>query len=289
MRKACLNLFTFFILLMSSTVNASETLHFIPNQPVSYTYTSKNNIQIHGSEFKSDDSVVFDITIIQDGSEELSYPFLVEVNIKEIKINNSIKSMGDNKPFLFDSSNPLKATNPEIISIFEDLRNQPLQFQMSSPKDIVELTGRLSAFNSALEVEDGGSMQDLLGSLENFIKDFFYLSSEDLHEGSKFNFNFDSSSLQKALIGIDKFKLSTDSYYKINDLNADFIKAKLGGKVLLTSKNSGKLQLDLSGSIKWDANNAMVQTRMGKCTAKGSLLGFEIKGTFHMTLIPNQE
>lgn len=249
----------------------ATTLSFIPGAKATYhiVQTSKMEAETakQPSALQSSSEITFELSLLS--------PNEVELVIRKLAFNVSAQGLGYSKPTYSYNSTELRSHCP-LEANLSQLIHVPLHFKLEGEFAAVETTGQLKAVLGMLSDPFEASIREcILGGSERdyqfLLTQIFHLSNQTLDTGKPLAVTlapFWAIPDEPWAVGL-KFNLKKEKnqYLVSLPLTGNTIQAKwegtLEGSMHITQEVTGKLdgKMQLSGSVTWNAENALLQQR----------------------------
>ena len=212
----------------------------------SYTVTQISDSQVvfPGLPFlkrvvHSETTTAFDIKILSSDTETLSYPFDVELTVKEIRLNETVKTDDKTEVICYSSENPEDSDKGEWAKHLVKLIHAPMHFRVNGEFDVKEVTELLKGeFEDSSPVYIGATPW----SFEFLLTRSFHLSGEEIHQSASYPVScLQLINWEDAKLDIEEYDTHQTSSYTIASMDSDTIKGTWQGAAKIKGDKSQEL------------------------------------------------
>lgn len=282
---------TFFLLLYCNQAHAEQLL-FKAGDKASYTISQKVNLQESlldkASYTQSEATIDLDICILSVNEETMSYPFDVEVTLKNIILNEVEQDGTSITTRHYDSNEAPKPENGLPNAQLGKLIDFPLNVRVGKDFDVQETTDTLTQIDQDW---DSPLSVSLMGIVRLLLAQVFHLSGEDLQLSNSYPvscykfIDFEDEPLEQENIVIKQ-----NSAYTILKMDSDRIAGTWNGEVKVDyPEEELEGEASLVCHVIWDKANPLMQQRDLSVTVIETTTYFfpyQIKASIHQTLTP---
>lgn len=251
------------------------------------TYTSIESLN-KSKYYTQDLSLTFEVKVLSSNPETLSYPFEVEVILKDI-INQQqlVKTKGfynGNSTFTYNSTDTLEQTHSnDLTKQLAQLIDSPLHFNIKGEFQIEETTGRLKKIRKAYKKLYKQCMGVTPWTFELLLTQLFHLSGTNLQPSKHYPVScYEMLNWEDAPLDPQKIEVNQNSSYFILSLNSKHAKAVWQAEASVIDRefdwdenSEGKVSLE--GNVCWDTNNPLIQQRTLKALIRDTHSALDIK------------
>jgi len=268
----CNILITSLLFLGASTSLQAEFLQFVPGNSASYELhqTVSHKVDLMGviTNVDIDATIALDVKILE-ASETLSYPFTVEVTLRNLQFA-TVESSGRNYKANNFASEEEDSTLPALSEFLPNIIDVPMTFIVNGPFDVVETSGVIDQLDP-LYTQEILSVK-IFGltpwTYNLFLTQLFHLAGEDLELSNSYEveghqlFNWEDGVVNEDEVDIVQFFT-----YDILKMDNENIDATWKGSAILFNKSvfAGLPgQLGVEAQVSWNKNNPLIQQRKMK-------------------------
>lgn len=275
---------------------SAEHLLFKVGDSASYVVTEKVDALVeivhdknYGQRAEGQSTLAFDVKVVSSNQETLSYPFTVQVTLKQISLDETqvLTVEGSDVPgkivTKFDTANIKKSENCKGGVQLASLINKPLRFKVTET-DVKEVTGKLEAAYAKLEYH---SFTQVI-KIEELLAQLFHLSGQDLEVSQSYPVsNVKTVSFEDEEEGKVEVVFTIHDLYTVTDKDSQYIGATWQNEVEITGMEiTPDFAAAGQGSTIWEIENPVRQARRITWGAEGAGPQMKIKINSVQTWLP---